>query len=83
MKTIGFIGLGKLGLPIAETIAKKLVLVGSNACFLGEMNYLSNGFSLHLLHDPATVNFYCLKGSFPLSGNLLTQHPLGYKSKNL
>jgi len=63
-------------------IQKKLVLGRSNAALFGEADKFSHGFSPHLLHDPATMNFYRLKGSSPLSGNLLTQHPLGYESKN-
>ena len=67
---------------VFEVIEKKLVPGGSDACFLGEANKFSDGFSLHLLHDPATVDFYRLEGSPPFTGNLLTQHPLSYEPKD-
>ena len=41
---------------VFETIEKRLVLGGDNTCFLGEVNELGNGLSLHLLHDPAAMN---------------------------
>jgi hypothetical protein len=63
-------------------IKKKLSWGGSNAALLGEVDKFCYGFSLHLLHNPATVNLYRLKGSPPLSGNLLAQHPFGYESEN-
>jgi hypothetical protein len=50
---------------------------GNNAALLGEMNELCHGFSLHLPHDPAAVNFDRLEGSPPLKGDLLAQHPIG------
>ncbi|MFA5363006.1 MAG: hypothetical protein WC335_07185 [Candidatus Omnitrophota bacterium] len=50
---------------------------------MDEADESSHGFSLHLLHDPATVDFDRLKGGSPFSGNLLTQHTLGYEPKNL
>ena len=34
------------------------MLGGSNAALFGEADEFSHGFSLHLLHNPATVNFY-------------------------
>ena len=55
---------------------------GSKTCFLGEADEFGDGFGPHLLHDPAAMDFYSLKGGSPLSGYLLTQHALGYELKN-
>jgi len=51
---------------ISEDDQEGVGLGGDNARFLGEVNQFGHGFSMHLLHDPATVNFDCLKGNPPL-----------------
>jgi len=54
---------------------------GNAACLLGEADKFSHGFSLHLLHDPAAVDFYRLEGNALFRANLFTQHPLATSRK--
>ena len=63
---------------VFEVTKKKLLLGGSNACFFGEVDEFCDGFSLHLLHDPAAVDLDRLKGRSPLERDLFAQHPAGH-----
>ena len=73
---------GQLYLGIILGFEKKLLLGGGDAALFGEVDEFGNGLSLHLMHDPSTVDFNSLEGSPSLEGNIFTHHPLGYESKN-